>query len=57
MLPKNFTDQVTVDNLLEENARQAGWTLVSSAGPDGTERYYIDASGNRVDDTGFRDWA
>ena len=55
MLPKNFTDQVTVDNLLEENARQAGWTLVSSAGPAGTERYYIDASGNRVDDTGFTD--
>lgn len=56
-LPKPYLDQVTVDNLLAENARQAGWTLVSSAGPSGTERYYIDASGNRVDDTGFTDWA
>ena len=57
MLPKNFPDQVTVDNLLAENARQAGWSLRTTAGPGGTETYYVDASGNRVDDTGFTDWA
>jgi hypothetical protein len=56
-LPKNFPDQVTVDNLLAENARQAGWSLRTTAGPGGTETYYVDASGNRVDDTGFIDWA
>ena len=57
MLPKNFTDPATVDALLAENARQAGWGVRTTTGPGGTERYYVDASGNRVDDTGFTDWA